>query len=1041
MAFVKFHSQQAVNAAAADSARCWRRWAKEACQGSAGAAHGFSKAGLDSGDGEGLAGPQLLVNQMGTWLPLWLDPRRANAKQLADQEEVGEPLPRPTLEEVDNVCKTYKHTAGLGHDCISPKAILKLPVELRVRFIDLLMAFEAKLVKPLNWSHMMVLRPKPPGGHRTIGLTVAPLRVLSRLRRPLAQQWENEHDAPYFWGCQGKACDRAAWAHSIVVAAAKGRQQSAASLLLDLAKFYEHVGHDHLWEEGRKTRFSTRLLACWCASYEGWRFLEADKCATFPFWAFGTILPGCSGATTAAKLMLATLLETVAKRLPTYRLWNVVDDISGHVAGTPKMVQVITAEAARLLVEGLQARDLPLSKGRSKVLIDGSDKLKQALLQQLEEFGIDESNSVRNVGADLQLGRRRRALVVKERLARAAKRTKRVRQLRKAGAHTGKLTLTGSNAGVLWGFRGSGLHSNTAPYHQSRRCQSHIRLSRGQNAATTMLANAQASGGKNIDPAFRHHRLVILAWRREFGKARQTSIPCRPRCAALWPGSVVSNGRGAEQRTQRPPSCSRSCDWAGARSLRGTLRPTTAPRSTSWPWRPKRWACGWTRHPFCGLTALHTGISPRARFSGKPSGHSSSLANWKAGHFGIGTCSSSWSLEASGHRKGWRGSGERSMAAANCATMDQAPCSTVATNARLCRQKGICTSHRRCAVDSQYGEQFAHGIFPDPGAILPTGFPERQCQVFWHNRPPDGLLERHIFTDGSSCGSGALRRAGWAVVAVNDVGNLKAAAYGAVPSDLLPGQSARDGEDYAAAMAGQFTLDPLTLYIDSEGTIATINGPKHKALGARGPRAHVWNRLLFSHDEVKAVKVKGHATQRDVEAGRTSHLCKKGNDLADSFAKKGADTHKPAFRVAKSFVACASLAKQAARWAAEAHVLLRFREWNDTRAAVQRARARLPRARLKRKRRSEIAAPTSGQVCDWLSPIFPHFSRKTVTSTLVRSEGTACNWDEFSMREAEHWTTPSFSAPSVELSTGSVRTHFADNAANPQVAERRSCAN
>ena len=122
-------------------------------------------------------------------------------------------------------------------------------------------------------------------------------------------------------------------------------------------------------------------------------------------------------------------------------------------------------------------------------------------------------------------------------------------------------------------------------------------------------------------------------------------------------------------------------------------------------------------------------------------------------------------------------------------------------------------------------EQFAHGIFPDPGAILPTGFPERECQVFWHNRPPDGLLEGHIFTDGSSSGSGALRWAGWAVVAVDDAGNLKAAAYGAVPSDVSPGQSATDGEDYAAAMAGQFTLDPLTLYIDCEGTIATVNGP------------------------------------------------------------------------------------------------------------------------------------------------------------------------------------------------------------------------
>ena len=43
------------------------------------------------------------------------------------------------------------------------------------------------------------------------------------------------------------------------------------------------------------------------------------------------------------------------------------------------MVQVLSAEAARLLVEGLEARHLPLSKGKSKVLVDGTDKLKQGL--------------------------------------------------------------------------------------------------------------------------------------------------------------------------------------------------------------------------------------------------------------------------------------------------------------------------------------------------------------------------------------------------------------------------------------------------------------------------------------------------------------------------------------------------------------------------------------------------------------------------------------------------------------------------------------
>ena len=141
----------------------------------------------------------------------------------------------------------------------------------------------------------------------------------------------------------------------IMVAAAKGRQQSAASLFLDLAKFHEHVGHDHLWEEGDKTSLPRRVPASWCASCEGWR----SQVRHIPFLDLRDLLPGCSGANTAAKLMLATLLESVASRLLMYRPWNAVDDISGPVAGSPRTVQVLTVEAARLLVV---ARYLPLPK-------------------------------------------------------------------------------------------------------------------------------------------------------------------------------------------------------------------------------------------------------------------------------------------------------------------------------------------------------------------------------------------------------------------------------------------------------------------------------------------------------------------------------------------------------------------------------------------------------------------------------------------------------------------------------------------------------
>ena len=88
-------------------------------------------------------------------------------------------------------------------------------------------------------------------------------------------------------------------------------------------------------------------------------------------------------------------------------------------------------------------------------------------------------------------------------------RTKRARQLRKAGAHTRNLTLAGSNAGVLWGLEVLGFTLRAIRVDAAKAT---CRLSHGQNAATTVMAHAQVSGAKNVDPAFRHHRQVVLAW-------------------------------------------------------------------------------------------------------------------------------------------------------------------------------------------------------------------------------------------------------------------------------------------------------------------------------------------------------------------------------------------------------------------------------------------------------------------------------------------------------------------------------------------------
>ena len=143
MLFITSHTQQAVNVSAAEPARGWRQWAKEACQGSAGAGHASTKTGIEDGEHCGLAGPELLVKQMETWLPLCMDGRRANAKQLTDQEL----LPRPSLEEVGDVCKTYKSTAGLGHRLHQPQGCSTAPCRSASALHRVAHAFEAKLVK------------------------------------------------------------------------------------------------------------------------------------------------------------------------------------------------------------------------------------------------------------------------------------------------------------------------------------------------------------------------------------------------------------------------------------------------------------------------------------------------------------------------------------------------------------------------------------------------------------------------------------------------------------------------------------------------------------------------------------------------------------------------------------------------------------------------------------------------------------------------------------------------------------------------------
>ena len=271
-------------------------------------------------------------------------------------------------------------------------------------------------------------------------------------------------------------------------------------------------------------------------------------------------------------------------------------------------------------------------------------------------------------------------------------------------------------------------------------------------------------------------------------------------------------------------------------------------------------------------------------------------------------------------------------------------------------------------------EPFCRGNLPHPRCLFPLGLDSEDAQVHWHHQPEGGLFfpdpELGVFVDGSSFGKlDGCRCAGWAVALTNNFGELQAGAFGAVPILAAPNQTSRDAEDYAVFMASQLCLGPLKVRPDCSGTVSTANGSRALACGPGQARAHLWAKTFADHPELEAIKVKGHATSRDIELGRTTLWEKKGNTAADVLAKKGALKHPSwGFEDAQATIrGLSSLARQSLAWTTKLHIIIqngiqKRKEKLPPEAGHGRARPPFRRTAARRRarhpgRRRPVAAP------------------------------------------------------------------------------------
>ena len=136
------------------------------------------------------------------------------------------------------------------------------------------------------------------------------------------------------------------------------------------------------------------------------RIITIDGAHSDPIAVVGTILPGCSLATTGAKMLVLRLLSSTQASWPLVRTKNIVDDITMQTNGKQHQVVHRIVGAAKQFIKGLIALDLPLSAKKTAFMASSSETAKQIQMALLP-FHIPRKTALRNLGTDTGGGSRR----------------------------------------------------------------------------------------------------------------------------------------------------------------------------------------------------------------------------------------------------------------------------------------------------------------------------------------------------------------------------------------------------------------------------------------------------------------------------------------------------------------------------------------------------------------------------------------------------------------------------------------------------------
>jgi hypothetical protein len=202
----------------------------------------------------------------------------------------------------------------------------------------------------------MPLIGKERGGHRAITTAPSLYRLWGKLRRGYSQQWEADHDRPYFAAGKGRSAHDVVWRQMVAAEAGAGDGQESAAVMWDLASFFDTLNRVRLWRLVRKHGYPLPIARLAFAMYDAPRTLALEGRLSCPAFARNGVPAGCPFAMALTRVYCLDSFDKVAEELAaahgeTASFDAYVDDLTLAVTGPEGTVVHVLVDAARSLEE------------------------------------------------------------------------------------------------------------------------------------------------------------------------------------------------------------------------------------------------------------------------------------------------------------------------------------------------------------------------------------------------------------------------------------------------------------------------------------------------------------------------------------------------------------------------------------------------------------------------------------------------------------------------------------------------------------------